>query len=125
MIFFFDFILMVIVTDETPRGIVHYTLWSIYELTHDEVECYVSHWLASHFPSVCRWDYDDNSGERSINLFHVHVFFELEPYSYIPPDDRKLYQPSHPPIGRRNRRQHRRCTGTSRSKSRDRYAKDR
>jgi hypothetical protein len=33
-------------------------------------------------PHVRRWQYDDNSGERSINLFHVHIFVETIPFAF-------------------------------------------
>ncbi len=33
-------------------------------------------------PHVRRWQYDDNSGERSINLFHVHIFIETIPFAF-------------------------------------------
>ena len=45
-------------------------------------------------PHVYRWQYDDNNGERSVRLFHVHVFIETDPYSYIPHPD-KVYVPLH------------------------------
>lgn len=68
----------------TPYGIKHYTLWSIYELTHAEIVSYVDRWLDKRMPFVRRWDYDDNAGERSIELFHVHVYIETKPYSFTP-----------------------------------------
>jgi hypothetical protein len=46
-------------------------------------------------PFVKRWEYDDNAGERSFEIFHVHVFIEVEPYSYEP-DDNSIYKPLHP-----------------------------
>lgn len=45
-------------------------------------------------PRVRRWQYDDNSGERSIELFHVHVFIETLPFSFQPRPDH-LYLPPH------------------------------
>ena len=33
-------------------------------------------------PQVRRWQYDDNSGDRSILHFHVHVFIETVPFSF-------------------------------------------
>lgn len=45
-------------------------------------------------PHVRRWQYDDNSGERSIDLFHVHVFIETAPFQYAPREG-MLYVPPH------------------------------
>ena len=61
-----------------PEGIEHFTLWSIHELTKIEIQDYVDHWVLRHLPprGLYRWQYDDNAGERSILLFHVHVFVE-------------------------------------------------
>lgn len=70
--------------DDTPPGIAHYTLWSRWDLKHEEVVEFVDDWLDHNFPNVRRWQYDDNSGERSILLFHVHVFVEMDPYTFTP-----------------------------------------
>lgn len=35
-------------------------------------------------PYVKRWNYDDNEGEKSIELFHVHIYIETIPYIYQP-----------------------------------------
>ena len=64
---------------DTPRGIEHWTLWSRADMTHEDVCKYVNNWLCLHMPHVCRWNYDDNSGDRSIDLFHVHVYIETIP----------------------------------------------
>lgn len=45
-------------------------------------------------PGSRRWQYDDNSGERSVDLFHVHVFIETVPYSFVPHRD-KIHIPEH------------------------------
>lgn len=44
-------------------------------------------------PQVRRWQYDDNLGERSIELFHVHVFIELQPFTYTPRDGEEYFPP--------------------------------
>lgn len=80
--------------DTTPRGLQHYTLWSTYEMSHEQICRYVEKWLTRKFPHVRRWNYDDNSGERSFQLFHVHVYIETIPYSYVPDPD-KAYFPTH------------------------------
>lgn len=60
-------------------------------------------WLSVKMPQVRRWQYDDNSGDRSILLFHVHVFIETIPFSYTPRPDQE-YLPPHV-IERRKRRE--------------------
>ena len=64
-----------------------------------QIVSFVDAWLYRHMPHVCRWQYDDNSGERSIDLFHVHVFIETRPYSFAPREG-MLYVPPHsqPPV---------------------------
>jgi hypothetical protein len=79
---------------QTPKGIEHYTLWSTRDMTHNEIVRYVDGWLRKRFPQVRRWQYDDNSGERSIELFHVHVFIEMDPYCFTP-DPAQIYIPPH------------------------------
>eukprot|EP01036_Dinobryon_divergens_P027643 gene27643-36452_t len=78
----------------TPAGIEHYTLWSVQDLSHEEIQYFVDKWLRKHHPQVRRWQYDDNSGERSFEIFHVHVFIEMDPYSFSPAKD-KIYLPPH------------------------------
>eukprot|EP01041_Mallomonas_annulata_P008800 gene8800-18207_t len=73
----------------TPLGIEHYTLWSIFDLTNNEISNFVENWLEKNMPQVRRWEYDDNSGDRSIELFHVHVFIETDPFSFQPTDSSK------------------------------------
>lgn len=62
---------------DTPPNIEHWTLWCREEMTRGEVCRYVEGWLRRHMPYVRRWNYDDNSGDRSIDLFHVHVYVEI------------------------------------------------
>jgi hypothetical protein len=50
-------------------------------------------------PHIYRWQYDDNAGERSFEIFHVHVFIETRPGSctvspaaeYLPPHARHIH----------------------------------
>lgn len=71
----------------------HLTLWSLWDLQHHEIVSFVDDWLAQRMPWVRRWQYDDNLGDRSVLLFHVHVFVETRPYAfrarpgmeYVPP----------------------------------------
>jgi hypothetical protein len=59
-----------------------------------QIIVFVDAWLLLHLPAVRRWQYDDNSGERSVDLFHVHVFIEMIPYSFSPPTE-EIYTPPH------------------------------
>ena len=77
----------------TPEGIAHYTLWSKRDLSHDEIVHFVDSWLSKHHPQVRRWQYDDNSGERSILLFHVHVFIEMVPFCFRPRPGMEYFPP--------------------------------
>jgi len=70
---------VVTIVDQTPAGIEHYTLWSIYDLSHQEIVTFVDAYLRRHMPHVRRWNYDDNLGDRSIDLFHIHVYIETNP----------------------------------------------
>ncbi|KAF4325487.1 hypothetical protein BBO99_00000335 [Phytophthora kernoviae] len=60
----------------TPAGIEHWTLWHIKDLNHEQVKQYVENWIDANAPHVERWNYDDNP-ERSIDIFHVHVYFQV------------------------------------------------
>lgn len=61
---------------ETPAGIEHWTLWHVKDLNHEQVKQYVENWIDANAPHVERWNYDDNP-ERSIDIFHVHVYFQV------------------------------------------------
>ncbi|ETV68778.1 hypothetical protein, variant [Aphanomyces astaci] len=61
---------------DTPEGIEHWTLWSRLEMNHDDVKAYVESWIDTNAPHVQAWNYDDNP-ERSINIFHVHVYLQV------------------------------------------------
>lgn len=79
----------------TPPGIEHYTLWSLFDLDHGAIVRFVNGFLREQLPSVRRWQYDDNCGERSIELFHVHVFVETAPFSFRPASPEAEYFPPH------------------------------
>lgn len=68
---------------DTPPGIQHWTLWCRDEMTHREICRYVESWLRRHMPNVRRWNYDSNSGDRSIDIFHVHVYIETIPSNVV------------------------------------------
>lgn len=61
-------------------------------MCHEEVCEFVEDWLATNYPHVRRWNYDDNLGQRSVELFHVHVYIEMKPFSFHP-DPEKIYRP--------------------------------
>ncbi|RHY19600.1 hypothetical protein DYB25_001745 [Aphanomyces astaci] len=61
---------------DPPEGIEHWTLWSRLEMNHDDVKAYVESWIDTNAPHVQAWNYDDNP-ERSINIFHVHVYLQV------------------------------------------------
>ena len=61
---------------DTPAGIEHWTLWHVKDLNHEQVKQYVENWIDANALHVERWNYDDNP-ERSIDIFHVHVYFQV------------------------------------------------
>ncbi|CAM9487986.1 unnamed protein product [Choristocarpus tenellus] len=63
---------------DTPQDIEHWTLWSRNDLSEPELMKFVEGWVVKNRPQVVEWDYDDNAGDRSINWYHVHVFFRLD-----------------------------------------------
>jgi hypothetical protein len=68
----------------TPQGIEHWTLWSRRDLEVPEVERYVGNWIKTQRPEVVRWNLDENA-ERSINIYHVHVYFQVVPDDQVRP----------------------------------------
>uniref|UniRef100_A0AAV1U656 Chromo domain-containing protein n=1 Tax=Peronospora matthiolae TaxID=2874970 RepID=A0AAV1U656_9STRA len=61
---------------DTPAGIEHWTLWHVKDLNHEQVKQYVESWIDANASHVDRWNYDDNP-ERSIDIFHVHVYLQV------------------------------------------------
>jgi len=59
----------------------------------EQIVSYVDGWLRVNKPEVRRWQYDDNSGERSILLFHVHVFIETIPFSFTAKPSEEYFPP--------------------------------
>lgn len=68
----------------TPRGIEHWTLWSRRDLQLHEVEEYMQQWIKTERPQVVRWNLDENA-ERSINIYHVHVYIQVVPDDEVRP----------------------------------------
>ena len=77
----------------TPSGIEHYTLWSLYEMSHSQIVTFVDNFLHREKPHARRWQYDDNMGERSIDLFHIHVFVETHPFAFSPSPGNEYFPP--------------------------------
>lgn len=62
-------------------------------MNHEEIIGFVDNWLLENMPQVRRWQYDDNCGERSILLFHVHVYIEVIPFSFNAKADLEYFPP--------------------------------
>lgn len=78
---------------DVPTDVEHWTLWSRADLSDAEMEEFVQAWAAEHHPHVVEWECDNNEGERSIDWFHVHVFFRLgcEDRTGVPRDPASVY----------------------------------
>ena len=77
----------------TPPSVKHFTLWSRREMDHDEVISWVDAWLAKNMPGVKRWQFDDNIGNKSILIYHVHVYIETEPFAFEPRAGHEYFPP--------------------------------
>lgn len=71
-------------------ALTNFFVFFVYDL---QIIKFVDEWLLKHHPQVRRWQYDDNSGERSILLFHVHVFVEMDPFSFTPRPGLEYFPP--------------------------------
>ncbi|CAN0019422.1 unnamed protein product [Ectocarpus fasciculatus] len=78
---------------DVPTDVEHWTLWSRRDLPNDEMEAFVQGWAAKNHPHAVEWECDNNEGERSIDWFHVHVFFRLgcEDRTGVPRDPASVY----------------------------------
>lgn len=76
-----------------PSCIRHMTLWSRRAMTHLEIVTWVDQFIAKEYPRCKRWQYDDNLGNNSILIFHVHVFLEMEPYGFEPRPSLEYFPP--------------------------------
>lgn len=87
---------------DVPTDVEHWTLWSREDLDDEQMEAFVRGWAAENHPHVVEWECDNNEGERSIDWFHVHVFFRLgcEDRTGVPRDPASVYDG---PIGSRKR----------------------
>lgn len=60
-----------------PPGAEHWTIWARKPMNHDELCAYVEGWLDAREPHhVVSWNYDDNRGRRTIDIWHVHIYFQ-------------------------------------------------
>lgn len=60
-----------------PPDIEHWTIWSRSDLDHKQLCEYVEAWLDARKPNnVVAWNYDDNRGRRTIDIWHVHIYFQ-------------------------------------------------
>lgn len=62
-----------------PPGIEHWTIWSRHTMGHAELCEYVERWLHARKPhNIVAWNYDDNRGRRTIDIWHVHLYFQAK-----------------------------------------------
>jgi len=67
---------------QLPPGVEHWTIWSRRSMRHKELCEYVEAWLDAREPhGVTAWNYDDNRGRRTIDIWHVHIYFQGRPDS--------------------------------------------
>lgn len=78
---------------DVPSDVEHWTLWSREDLSEEGMEDFVQRWAAENHPHAVEWEYDNNEGERSIDWFHVHVFFRVgcEDRTGVPRDPESAY----------------------------------
>jgi len=60
---------------QLPAGVEHHTVWSSKMRSHAEVVAWVEDYLARERPDVACWNYDKNDAKRTIETFHVHIYF--------------------------------------------------
>lgn len=78
---------------DVPTDVEHWTLWSRKDLSQTEMEEFVQKWVAENHPHVVDWECDNNEGDRSIDWYHVHVFFRVgcQDKSGTPRDPASMY----------------------------------
>lgn len=63
-----------------PPDVTHWTIWSRQPMSHAELCEYMEAWLDAREPhNVAEWNYDDNRGRRTIDVWHVHIYFKESP----------------------------------------------
>lgn len=87
----------------TPSNVQHWTLWSVDEMSEDQIVAWVQRWVQHEMPQARCWNYDDNPN-RSIDLFHVHVYLEVSPQDERPvsitPESHRHDEVEHSPVKR-------------------------
>jgi len=59
-----------------PPGLEHWIIWSRRSMGHTELYEFIEGWLNARKPhNVTAWNYDDNRGRRTIDIWHVHIYF--------------------------------------------------
>lgn len=78
---------------DVPTDVEHWTLWSRHDLTDAGMQEFVQNWAATNHPHVVEWECDNNEGDRSIDWFHVHLFFRVgcEDRTGLPRDPASVY----------------------------------
>jgi len=60
-----------------PPGIEHWTIWARKEMDDDQLCEYIEGYLDARRPhNVIAWNYDDNRNMRTIDIWHVHIYFQ-------------------------------------------------
>lgn len=63
-----------------PPGTEHWIIWSRRTMGHSELCEYIEGWLDAREPhNVISWNYDDNRGRRTIDVWHVHIYLQGHP----------------------------------------------
>lgn len=61
---------------QLPPDVEHWTIWNRRSMRHEELCEYLEGWLDAREPhNVRSWNYDDNRGRRTIDIWHVHIYF--------------------------------------------------
>jgi len=64
---------------QLPPGMEHWTIWAERAMNHRELCKYIEKWLAARRPhNVVSWNYDDNRARRTIDIWHVHIYFQCD-----------------------------------------------
>lgn len=60
-----------------PPGMEHWTIWNRKPMRHHELCEWVEAWINARQPhNIESWNYDDNLGKKTIDVWHVHIYFQ-------------------------------------------------